>query len=98
MGSSFAPLRKDYRGVAPKEIRKNVERILILSGGTDQYNVIGQVLEGLNKSKIKSVDAVCGIYNPRFDQLTAQYQAKKDMAERARASMEAKGQHINLPG
>ena len=74
MGSSFAPLRKDYRGVAPKKIRKNVERILILSGGTDQYNVICQVLEGLNKSKIKSVDAVCGIYNPRFDQLTAQYQ------------------------
>lgn len=39
-----------------------------------------------------------GLADMMYKQLTAQYQAKKDMAERARASMEVKGQHINLPG
>lgn len=39
-----------------------------------------------------------GLADMMYKQLTAQYQAKHDMAERARASMEAKGQHINLPG
>lgn len=39
-----------------------------------------------------------GLADLMYDQLTAQYQARKDMAERARASMEAKGQKLDLPG
>lgn len=37
-----------------------------------------------------------GLADMMYKQLTAEYQAKQDMAERARASMEAKGQRINI--
>lgn len=39
-----------------------------------------------------------GLADVMYDQLTAQYQARKDMDARARAAWEAKGRKIDLPG
>lgn len=39
-----------------------------------------------------------GLADVMYEQLTAQYQARKDMDARARAAWEAKGRHIDLPG
>lgn len=39
-----------------------------------------------------------GLADIIYDQLTAEYQAKQDMAARTKAAMEAKGQRIDLPG
>lgn len=39
-----------------------------------------------------------GLADVMYDQLTAQYQARKDMDARARAAWEAKGRKLDLPG
>ena len=39
-----------------------------------------------------------GLADVMYDQLTAQYQARKDMDARARAAWEARGRKIDLPG
>ncbi len=47
LGCSYAPLRKEFRHVR-RETRDEVKEILITSGGTDRYNVAGQLLEALH--------------------------------------------------
>lgn len=46
LGCSYAPLRAEFSNVN-KEIKENISNILITSGGTDTYNVIGNILEML---------------------------------------------------
>lgn len=46
LGCKYVPLRKEFQGVCYRH-REQVLRIMITSGGTDSYNVIGNLLEVL---------------------------------------------------
>lgn len=46
LGGFYAPLRAEFSNVN-KEINERISSVLITSGGTDTYNVIGNILEAL---------------------------------------------------
>ena len=48
LGCAYVPLRKEFSNVERK-INKSVKRILITSGGTDTYNVIGKLLHAIQR-------------------------------------------------
>ncbi len=56
-----------------KLINGKIERILVLSGGTDRMNVLQQILDAIVHFKNILIDAICGIYNPNYDMLCAHY-------------------------
>lgn len=73
LGTKYAPLRKEFCGLDKKNIRNNIKNILVLSGGTDSLNVLQQILDKLAKLDGIKIDAICGIYNPNFDDLCKRY-------------------------
>ena len=79
---------KEMRGTVPENA---------LFGESHGEKIFKDMLDTEMVDRMSEAGGV-GLADMMYKQLTAQYQAKKDMAERARASMEAKGQHINLPG
>lgn len=73
LGCKYVPLRKEYRSVPEKVIKSDVEELLIMSGGTDSYNFIGNILENIDSSQYKRVNAICGRYNANYDVLYKKY-------------------------
>ncbi len=79
-----------------KEMRGTVQEDALF-GESQGEKIFKDMLDTEMVDRMSAAGGV-GLADMMYKQLTAQYQAKADMAERARASMEAKGQHINLPG
>lgn len=73
LGCNYVPLRKEFRNVPDKVIKTDVEELLIMSGGTDSYNFIGNILENIDSSQYKKVNAICGRYNVNYDVLYKKY-------------------------
>lgn len=46
MGPDYAPLREEFRGLDYK-VRERAENVLITTGGSDKYNLAGQIAETL---------------------------------------------------
>lgn len=56
LGSAYVPVRPQFRG-KPYRVRKNVENILITTGGGDVDNIAGQILKRLKgKTENKTTD------------------------------------------
>lgn len=75
LGTKFIPLREEFRDCGRKEIKLEIESILILSGGSDWYDVMDRLLEKLDKRKYKRIYAICGIYYGKFDAIVEKYKA-----------------------
>lgn len=73
LGCNYVPLRKEFRNVPDKVIKTDVEELLIMSGGTDSYNFIGNILEKIDSYQYKRVNAICGRYNANYDVLYKKY-------------------------
>lgn len=73
LGTKYAPLREEFSGIARKDIKDNIENILVLSGGTDQHNVLDKIVDRISSFNIKEIDVVCGIYNPNYEKLIDKY-------------------------
>lgn len=74
LGCAYAPLRKEFSGVTRK-INDRVSKILITSGGTDKYNVVGHILDMLEKQKWFSemeYYVILGRFNRNKNHLEAQ--------------------------
>lgn len=71
LGPSFASLRKQFQNV-DYEVRPEVRKILLSTGGTDRYNLNGQILETfLDSEKLKDVEfcVVSGAMNVHYGDL-----------------------------
>lgn len=73
LGCNYVPLRKEFRNVPDKVIKSDIDELLIMSGGTDSYNFIGNILENIDSSQYKRVNAICGRYNAYYDVLYKKY-------------------------
>ena len=73
LGCNYVPLRKEFRNVPDKVIKPDIDELLIMSGGTDSYNFIGNILENIDSSQYKKVNAICGRYNASYDVLYKKY-------------------------
>lgn len=49
MGSQYAPVRKEFRNLPKPRIREKMQDVLITVGGSDAYNVAGQMIKILKQ-------------------------------------------------
>lgn len=73
LGSDYVPLRAEFNNLNNKQIKNNIEELLIMSGGTDQYNVINRILDCIDINKYKHITAICGRYSKHYDELVNKY-------------------------
>lgn len=67
LGPRYAPLRKEFQAAGEKLIRKRVENLLILSGGTDANDMLRRIVRQINNGRYKRIDVVCGLFYPDYD-------------------------------
>lgn len=90
LGPSYAPLRKAFQDCGAKRIAPQVESLLLLSGGTDSYGVLGKLLEGISKGDYQRIEVICGMYDPHEAGLRRKYQGCSNIHfYKAVADMEA---------
>ncbi len=71
LGLDYVPLRREFQEVA-YTVRPKVENILITTGGADQYNLAGQILQkALSEPRIHGVQyhVVSGVFNEHLPML-----------------------------
>lgn len=73
LGCSYAPLRKEFRNLPKKIIKNHVENLLIVSGGSDNFDLIRKILVNIDKSQYEKICAVCGRYYGKFEELCQEY-------------------------
>lgn len=73
LGTKYVPLRKSFWNCGSKSVLKEVENILILTGGSDPYNVSEQLLNAINVDEFKNIDVIGGVYQANYDTLVELY-------------------------
>ena len=71
LGTKYAPLRREFQNVY-QPVREKAERVLITTGGSDRYDLTGQILKSaLQKPETKDLEycVVSGPYNEYLPQL-----------------------------
>lgn len=76
LGTQYAPLRDMFSNCGRKEIKAGVESLLLLSGGSDPYDVLEGILKGIHRERYRKINVICGIYHSKYRQLCQKY--KKD--------------------
>lgn len=75
LGSLYVPLRKEFRNIK-KKIRDVADKILITSGGTDSYNIVGRLLYELKRQHWfykYEYYVVIGRFHPYKEELELEY-------------------------
>lgn len=75
-GCQYAPLRGEFQNIPEKQIRDSIENVLIMSGGTDQYNVIDKILEVVSLRNYNNIYVMCGRYSDKYDYLQQKYKLR----------------------
>ena len=71
LGTRYVPLRREFQD-AYRPVRERAERVLITTGGSDQYDLAGRILENvLDRPVIKDLEycVVSGLYNRHLPRL-----------------------------
>lgn len=79
LGVKYTPLRKVFWNCPSKKIADRVEKLLILSGGSDPYNVAGKLLEVIELADYKEIVVICGPYNENYQQLAVEYKSNQNV-------------------
>lgn len=81
LGVAYAPLREQFQGIA-YTVRPVVKDVLITTGGSDKYNLAGQILkEILSRQETAgfTYHVVSGAFNPHYDTLRKLSEAHKNI-------------------
>lgn len=82
LGPQYTPLRDEFIHKNAKGNNEQKKSILVMSGGSDEYHIIKQILEDLDKAKIigeNNVVAICGVYNRDYDELAEKYAGNENV-------------------
>lgn len=66
LGPQYAPLRKEFRQIAPTSQPHEITNIFLTTGGTDAYNIAGRLLENCHAHQVltnKHFHIIAGRYN-----------------------------------
>ena len=73
LGCGYAPLRKEFHDLPAKQIRRDVKKVLAVTGGTDEYHFMKQFLEALlpRRELFAGVEftLVCGAFNREIGEI-----------------------------
>lgn len=68
IGLQYTPLRQVFC-CSKRKIKTEVEELLLLSGGTDPYDILWNILEKVDKDKYKKINVICGRYYKKYEEL-----------------------------
>lgn len=75
LGTKYVPLRDEFANIQRKDF-KGINKILITSGGTDNFDIVGKILyEFISKEKLQNLEYYCvlGRFNAKADLLREKY-------------------------
>ncbi len=78
LGMDYTPLRRVFWKPEKKEIRKEIRRVLVCSGGSDMFGAI-ETIVGKLKDRYECIDAVCGLYSDSYEKLLETYGGYKNI-------------------
>lgn len=73
MGFPYVPLRQIFCRCDKKEIHDKAEELLLLSGGTDPYDMQRNLLKKIDKYGYKKINVICGRYYVGYQDLQKEY-------------------------
>ena len=73
LGLEYVPLKKAFWDCDKKVIHKRASNLLVLTGGSDPYNISGKLLDGIDINKFENIDVICGMYNKFYDDLVQRF-------------------------
>lgn len=76
LGTQYIPLGDAFSHCGGKEIKPGVEHLLLLSGGSDPYDILAGMLRQIHRERYRKISVVCGVYYPKYKELCNKY--KKD--------------------
>ncbi len=79
LGCGFAPLRDAFKNPEPKYIARTVKNLLVMSGGSDPYGIIPQILDKIPAGKYETINAICGNYNTRLMEIKERFADRKEI-------------------
>lgn len=79
LGLQYVPLRKEFKGLKRKVIKKQLENILLMSGGSDNHHILAGFLKKIDVKKYKNIDVICGRYCMDYEQLCSRYHQDKNI-------------------
>lgn len=79
IGTDYVPMRKDFRNIPRRIINKDINNILVLSGGSDSYNIIEKCIDELYDEKYESIIGICGKFYKDTDRLRQKYEKKNNI-------------------
>lgn len=98
LGCRYAPLRKEFKDLPAKQISQVVKKVLVVTGGTDEYHFMRQFTEALlsQRSLFAGVEftLICGAFNREIEEirkLSAEYVVEADDLEEDRKSVSDNG-------
>ena len=66
LGTAYMPVRKVFQNCKPKVMKEKIERIIILSGGSDHYHMIEHIAKMFQDNADVEADIICGAFYPDF--------------------------------
>lgn len=82
LGPQYVPLRTEFYNCPSKYIKSKVENLVLLSGGTDRYDVLDKLLEKIKKKYYKLITVFCGAYYPKYEYMLEKYKNEKNVVIR----------------
>ena len=73
LGCDYAPLREAFENPHPKKIKERPENILIMTGGSDPFDIAEKTLGALDLNSYKNVSVLCGRFSGKKEKLEALY-------------------------
>ena len=79
LGPQYAPLRKAFQNCGKKRINPVAKNLLLLSGGTDPYGILGKLLARIDRRCYERIEVICGMYDPQYGRLQELYQGEANL-------------------
>ncbi len=73
LGTQYVPLKKEFSDCTAKKVKQEVENLLLLSGGTDPYDILDRLLQKIKKEQYKRIDVICGVYYMKYEMMREKY-------------------------
>ncbi|MDO4189590.1 MAG: UDP-2,4-diacetamido-2,4,6-trideoxy-beta-L-altropyranose hydrolase [Lachnospiraceae bacterium] len=73
LGCKYVPLRSEFKKISERKISKNIRKLLIICGGSDNYKIIDNMLGKLSMCDQYDIVAICGRFNKDYDYINSKY-------------------------
>ena len=75
LGMDYVPLRKVFQNAGPKTIHERIQKVLLLSGGSDSCGIIERMVEAFKDNSDITLTTVCGRFYEGYEALKEKYKS-----------------------